>query len=157
MCYLCRVILPLKNFLMYRMMQPCCRRHLWLFLVSLGNRIRSHWKIWPFGYIAVVWTCKNTEKPSDSLAQSPFHSVSFPFWFLLVSSFFLGKYYMIYKIKMRAQLKCQRTSLFLQRKFKNESDFLPGDPQISPWLAFVECPSYSCCTWLGLRGQMVLK
>lgn len=43
---------------------------------------------------------------------------------------------MAYKMKMRAELKFRRASLFLQRKFKNESDFLPGDPQISPWLTF---------------------
>lgn len=37
--------------LMYGKMQPCCIKHLWLFLVTSGNRNRSHLKIWHFSFM----------------------------------------------------------------------------------------------------------
>ena len=39
-------------FLMYRKMQPCCTKHLWLFLMTLGNRFRSHLiRVWHFSFM----------------------------------------------------------------------------------------------------------
>lgn len=70
--------------------------------------------------------------------------------------------YVVNKIKIRAELERWRSSFFLQRKYEAGSDFLSGDPQISPWLTFglslVErVPQLLVLHSVEIRGPVALK
>ena len=139
-------------------------------VISSGFRKQEPFKNLIFQFYAVILKSKSTEKKMKWKPLSPELSLSFcfitlshfcsvssslPFREVLITS---GKFVMIIN-QSRIQEMQSPHPLYLDRKFKDGSDFLSGDPPVSPCLSFhFSCgvPHYGFYSWLGLQGMMAL-